>query len=91
MRALDLRGVVAAAAVVFVVGAGACDEVHELDELEPEDRCEATGGEWTTLGCSGSQDSCGVIACNAADGEGCDCPEGECFDDTGCVPREQVE
>lgn len=58
-----------------------CDE-----DLDPEARCEAGGGEWGSWDCGGAQHHCGLTVCETIMGDGCGCEEGFCWDGDACLP-----
>ena len=63
--------------------AGACGGL--IAGPSEQERCIASGGEWSGGDCGGAQDHCGLVACENAMGEGCVCPGTACWDGDACV------
>ncbi|NUO53779.1 MAG: hypothetical protein HOV80_33445 [Polyangiaceae bacterium] len=68
---------------LLVAGLVACEEEETVES--PQEICADGGGEWSSDGCNGADDYCDIVACETAIGEGCHCPDYECWDGTACV------
>ncbi len=76
-------------------GAGGSAGTMATEDASPEELCAATGGKVGLVSCclqtSDFPDQCDIDTCdcspnNSHQVQGCVCPEGKCFDGTGCVP-----